>query len=223
MTEEQEHEQENQNQIGIEDFMAIDLRVGKVLTCEKVPKSKKLLKMEIDLGGEVRQILAGLSQFYLPEEMVGRRVVVVANLAPAKLMGLESQGMVLAASPEDGGVPTLVAAPPGEATALVRHTASGMTVPPEDPASLAQAIELLADDRPFADELGRQARESAPQFDRKKLADEMLIVLEHVAGLPPRVTTDAEEASEPGTQLGSIAPALPNNSPNAEPRPQQAS
>lgn len=105
--------EENKDQITIEDFMKVDLRVGKVLTCEKVPKSKKLLKMEIDLGSEVRQILAGLSQVYLPEEMVGRRVIVVANLAPATLMGHESQGMVLAAAPESGGIPTLAAVPEG--------------------------------------------------------------------------------------------------------------
>ncbi len=107
---------EESTQISIEDFMSIELRVGKVLTCVKVPKSRKLLKMEIDLGKEVRQILAGLSQHYLPEEMVGRRVVVVANLKPATLMGLESQGMVLAADPgSGGGVPALVNAPEGVA------------------------------------------------------------------------------------------------------------
>lgn len=107
---------EQSTQISIEDFISIELRVGKVQSCEKVPKSRKLLKMEIDLGKETRQILAGLSQHYLPEEMVGRRVVVVANLKPATLMGLESQGMVLAADPGgDGGVPALVSAPEGVA------------------------------------------------------------------------------------------------------------
>jgi len=105
---------EEKQLVSIEEFMRLDLRVGKILTCERVPKSKKLLVMQVDLGSERRQLLAGLSQYYLPEEMVGRRVVVVANLKPALLMGLESQGMVLAASPEDGsGVPTLVSVPEG--------------------------------------------------------------------------------------------------------------
>jgi len=104
---------EQDNLIGIEDFMKLELRVGKVLTCEPVPKSKKLLRMEVDLGTEVRQILAGLSQYLLPAEMIGRRVVVVANLKPAKLMGLESHGMILATDPGEGGVPVPVAVPDG--------------------------------------------------------------------------------------------------------------
>lgn len=113
---EQENTEVVDNSIAIEDFMKVELRVGKVLTCERVPKSKKLLKMEIDLGPVLgtRQILAGLAQVYLPEEMVARRVIVVANLKPAKLMGLESQGMCLAASPEvEGGLPSLVSVPEG--------------------------------------------------------------------------------------------------------------
>lgn len=100
--------------ISIEDFMKVDLRVGKILSCERIPKSKKLLKMEVDLGFEKRQILAGMAPYYLPEEMLGRRVVVVANLKPAKLMGIESQGMLLAASPEgEGAVPALITLPEG--------------------------------------------------------------------------------------------------------------
>lgn len=100
--------------ISIEDFMKVDLRVGKILSCERIPKSKKLLKMEVDLGFEQRQILAGMAPYYLPEEMLGRRVVVVANLKPAKLMGIESQGMLLAASPEgEGAVPALITLPEG--------------------------------------------------------------------------------------------------------------
>jgi len=110
----QETVMEEQNTITIEDFFKTELKVGKVLTCEKVPKSKKLLKMEIDLGEEVRQVLAGLAPWYLPEEVVGRRVVVVANLQPAKLMGLESQGMVLAATGDaEGSVPCFVQVPEG--------------------------------------------------------------------------------------------------------------
>lgn len=114
MAEEQlETVEEKDNLISIEDFMKVELRVAKILTCEKVPKSKKLLRMDVDLGFETRQILAGLAQFFLPEEMIGRRVVVVANLKPAKLMGLESNGMILAASPEEGGVPVPVAVAEG--------------------------------------------------------------------------------------------------------------
>jgi len=99
--------------ISIEDFMKIELRVGKILSCEAVPKSRKLLKMEVDLGSETRQILAGMAPYYLPQEMVGRRVAVVANLKPAKLMGLESQGMLLAASTENAETVTLVSVPEG--------------------------------------------------------------------------------------------------------------
>ncbi len=111
---EQDAEAAVDNTISIEDFMKVDLRVGKILSCERIPKSKKLLKMEVDLGFEKRQILAGMAPYYLPEEMLGRRVVVVANLKPAKLMGIESQGMLLAASPEgDGAVPALLTLPEG--------------------------------------------------------------------------------------------------------------
>ena len=89
--------------IEFDDFMKVDLRVGLVKSAEKVPKSKKLLKLSIDAGeAEPRQILAGISEHYEPEALVGKRVVIVANLKPRKLMGLESQGMVLAASDEDG-------------------------------------------------------------------------------------------------------------------------
>jgi methionyl-tRNA synthetase len=89
--------------IEFDDFMKIDLRVGLVRAAEKVPKSKKLLKLSIDAGEpEPRQILAGISEHYEPEALVGKRVVIVANLRPRKLMGLESQGMVLAASDDDG-------------------------------------------------------------------------------------------------------------------------
>lgn len=83
--------------VDIEEVRKLDLRVGQVLSAVAVPKSKKLLKLEVDLGFEKRQILAGISQVYKPEEMVGKKIVVVANLKPATLMGLESQGMVLAA------------------------------------------------------------------------------------------------------------------------------
>ena len=88
--------------ITITDFAKVKLRTAVVLEAERVPKSEKLLKLKVDLGTETRQILAGIAKHYAPEDLVGRTIVVVANLAPAKLMGLESQGMVLAASTADG-------------------------------------------------------------------------------------------------------------------------
>ena len=92
----------------IDEFMKIDLRVARVLTAERVPNSKKLVKMEVDLGSEKRTIVAGIAEAYEADALVGRSVAIVANLKPAKLMGIESNGMVLAASPE-GGKPILVA------------------------------------------------------------------------------------------------------------------
>ncbi len=89
-------------EITIDDFAKVDLRVAKVLVAERIPKADKLLRLEVDLGYEQRQILAGIAQFYEPEKLVGRKVVIVANLAPRKLRGLESQGMVVAASVGDG-------------------------------------------------------------------------------------------------------------------------
>ena len=95
--------------ISIGDFMKIDLRVGEVLAAEKVEKSKKLMKMSIRIGDEVRTIVGGIATAYTPEQLVGRKLVIVANLAPAKLMGVESNGMVLAATMPDTGEPSLVA------------------------------------------------------------------------------------------------------------------
>ncbi len=92
----------------IDDFMKVELRVAKVLDAEAVPKSKKLVKLRIDVGNEQRTIVAGIAEAYPPDQLVGRTIVIVANLKPAKLMGIESNGMVLAASPE-GGLPTLLA------------------------------------------------------------------------------------------------------------------
>ncbi len=89
--------------ITIDDVAKVDLRLGLVKTAERVPKSDKLLRLEVDLGEPApRQILAGIGKHYAPEDLLGRRLVVVANLAPRKMMGLESQGMVLAASDEEG-------------------------------------------------------------------------------------------------------------------------
>jgi methionyl-tRNA synthetase len=92
--------------ITIDDFAKVDLRVGIVKVAERVPKSDKLLRLEIDIGTEVRQVLAGIAEAYAPEPLVGRKVVIVANLAPRKLRGLESNGMIVAASLE-GGKPAL--------------------------------------------------------------------------------------------------------------------
>jgi methionyl-tRNA synthetase len=101
----------NNSHIGIDDFMKVELRVAKVLEAEAVPKSKKLLKLKVDAGSEQRTILAGIAEAYTPDQLVGRTIVIVANLEPRKMMGLESQGMVLAAS-TDGGLPSLVAVDP---------------------------------------------------------------------------------------------------------------
>ena len=104
------------DKISIDDFMKVDLRVAKVLAAEKVPNSRKLVKLSIDVGTEQRTLVAGIAEAYEAEQLVGRTIVMVFNLKPAKLMGIESNGMVLAASPE-GGKPTLVGfeteVPPG--------------------------------------------------------------------------------------------------------------
>jgi methionyl-tRNA synthetase len=93
-------------QITIDDVVKVDLRVAQILVAERVPKADKLLRLEVDLGYEKRQILAGIAQYYEPEKLVGRKIVIVANLAPRKMRGLESNGMLLAASLE-GGSPVL--------------------------------------------------------------------------------------------------------------------
>jgi methionyl-tRNA synthetase len=95
----------------IDEFMRVELRVARVLEAEAVPKSKKLLKLRVDAGTEQRTIVAGIAEAYQPDQLVGRSIVIVANLRPAKLMGLESNGMVLAASVE-GGAPSLLAVDP---------------------------------------------------------------------------------------------------------------
>jgi methionyl-tRNA synthetase len=88
--------------ISIDDFAKIELRVGQVKTAEKVKGADKLLRLEVDLGTEIRQVVAGIAESYAPELLIGRKVVIVANLAPRKLRGLESNGMIVAASPEGG-------------------------------------------------------------------------------------------------------------------------
>ncbi len=88
--------------ITIDDFAKVELRVARVLVAERVPKADKLLRLEVDLGYEQRQILAGIAESYTPESLIGRKVVIVANLAPRKLRGFESNGMIVAASVEGG-------------------------------------------------------------------------------------------------------------------------
>lgn len=92
--------------ISIDDFTKVELRVGQVKVAEKVKGADKLLRLEVDIGSEVRQLVAGIAEAYAPETLVGRKVVIVANLAPRKLRGLESNGMIVAASAE-GGKPVL--------------------------------------------------------------------------------------------------------------------
>jgi methionyl-tRNA synthetase len=102
-------------QISIDDFVKIELRVAEILVAERIPKADKLLRLEVDLGpiGK-RQILSGIAEWYAPEDLVGRRIIVITNLAPRKMRGLESHGMLLAAS-EEGGKPFLATVPEGVA------------------------------------------------------------------------------------------------------------
>ena len=87
-------------QIGIDDFSAVELRTAKVIACEPVPKAKKLLKLQLDLGYEQRQVVSGIAKWYSPEDLIGKKLIVVANLKPAVLCGVESNGMILASGEE---------------------------------------------------------------------------------------------------------------------------
>jgi methionyl-tRNA synthetase len=82
--------------VDIAEFARLDLRAARIIAAEKIPASKRLVRIEVDLGGEKRQVVAGIAESYEPETLLGRTVVLVANLKPAKLMGVESNGMVLA-------------------------------------------------------------------------------------------------------------------------------
>jgi len=93
---------EHKPEIEYDDFSKIELRVVKVIAAETIPKAKKLLKLKVDCAGEIRQVIAGISQYYKPEDLVGKQVVLLMNLKPRKLMGLESQGMILAANSKEG-------------------------------------------------------------------------------------------------------------------------
>ena len=96
------HKMEYKPEIAFDDFSKLDLRVGTVLSAEKIEKADKLLKLEIDLGFERRTIVSGIALHFTPEEITGKQVVVVANLAPRKMRGIESNGMILMAENNDG-------------------------------------------------------------------------------------------------------------------------
>lgn len=99
----------------LEDFQKADLRIGKIIAAERVEGSEKLLKLQVDLG-EPRQILSGIAKWYTPEDLVGKNVLIIANLEPRMMMGFESQGMLLAAHGEDNSAVILMPAsdvPPG--------------------------------------------------------------------------------------------------------------
>lgn len=93
--------------ISIEDFAKVEMRVGLVKSAERVPGADKLLQLQVDIGDEVRQIVAGLALAYQPEQLIGRKVVVVVNLQPRKLRGVESNGMIVAAAAGPDGSPVL--------------------------------------------------------------------------------------------------------------------
>src|SRR6202000_3219232 len=99
--------QEEKQFITIDDFAKVELRVAQVLVAERIPKADKLLRLEVDLGYEKRQILSGIAEHYAPEDLIGRRIIVITNLAPRKMRGLEPHGMLLAASEGEGGKPVL--------------------------------------------------------------------------------------------------------------------
>jgi methionyl-tRNA synthetase len=94
--------------ISIDDFAKVEMRVGQVKVAEKVKGADKLLRLEVDIGTEVRQVVAGIAEAYAPESLIGRKVVLVVNLQPRKLRGLESNGMIVAASVGEKGAPVLV-------------------------------------------------------------------------------------------------------------------
>ena len=95
---------EEKEQIGFEDFLKMDFKIGEILECEKIKKSNKLLKSQVKIGDKIIQIVSGIANYYTPEEMVGKRVVVLTNLKPAKLCGEISEGMILAASDSDNNL-----------------------------------------------------------------------------------------------------------------------
>ena len=99
-----EDKQEAKDIITIDDFERMDLRVAKVVEVQKVEKTDKLLKLTLDLGGESRQVVSGIAEYYAPEELIGKTVILIANLKPVKLRGILSEGMILAAEDKDGNL-----------------------------------------------------------------------------------------------------------------------
>ena len=85
-----------------DDFAKLDMRVGEILSAEKIEKSKKLLKLQVDIGVEVRTVLSGIAEQFSPEDVIGKKVVLLANLQPRKMMGIESQGMILMSEDKEG-------------------------------------------------------------------------------------------------------------------------
>ena len=97
----QEIKQIEEGVVSIEDFVKLKFRVGEVIEAEKVPKADKLLKLTVDLGDETRTVVSGIAQYYTPEEIKGKKIIVFANLKPRKIFGIESKGMILAAKDEE--------------------------------------------------------------------------------------------------------------------------
>ena len=119
---EETSEEEQTPQISFQDFMEVDLRVAQIIEAERIEKSDKLVKLQISVGEQLgnRQIVAGIAKHYEAQELVGRKIIVVANLKPAKLMGEVSQGMLLAATDEQGNLELLSVASSMPAGAQVR-------------------------------------------------------------------------------------------------------
>lgn len=95
------------DEVTYEDFARLEFKVGEIVSAEEVENSEKLLKLKVGFGGEERQVVSGIKKFYSPEEIVGKKFVFITNLAPRKIMGLESQAMILAAEDEDGRIVVL--------------------------------------------------------------------------------------------------------------------
>ena len=89
-------------EVSFDEFSKMDIRIAKILKAERVEKSKKLLKLQVDTGMDVRTVMSGIAEYFTPEEMIGKQVTILVNLAPRKIMGVESQGMILMASDKDG-------------------------------------------------------------------------------------------------------------------------
>ena len=100
-------EEEKLPEITIDDFAKVELRVGEVIACEKVKKSEKLLHETVKVGDEIRSVVSGIAKYYTPEEMVGKKVVLVTNLKPVKLCGVRSEGMILCAEDSEGNLSLL--------------------------------------------------------------------------------------------------------------------